>query len=346
LALRAAARTLRRAFRLRRGAPRALIRGMSQLVLSTASVAPRERRAFWTDMVCDVFVQLECDTPPNTDFDGSIRSERLATLEISEVRSQAQRVLRTPRQIAKASEDYFLVSIQTEGRGAVRQDGREALLAPGDFALYDSTRPYELLFDGAFAQTVLMLPGAQLRHAMQHTEAITASTVSGREGAGHLLINMIDCLRRDAPALRAESAAAVADSVGHILVAGLRTLPAAQRQGASALTRYHLVRVKQHVQQHLADPELSVGSIARAVGLSVAHLHRLFRQCEAQPLAHYIWAERLEACKRLLADPAAGRSVSEIAFGLGFNDAAHFSRAFRARFGISPREWRERALRG
>ena len=101
------------------------------------------------------------------------------------------------------------------------------------------------------------------------------------------------------------------------------------------------------MQRHRADQHLSVGSVAQAVGLSVAHLHRLFRQCEEQPLAHYVWAERLEACKRLLADPAAaGRSVSEIAFGLGFNDAAHFSRAFRARFGASPREWRERALRG
>lgn len=322
-------------------------RAMSQLVLSTASVAPRERRAFWNDMVCDVFVQLECDTARDIDFDGSIASETLATLEISEVRSQAQRVMRTPRQIAKASEDYFLVSIQTEGRGVVRQDGREALLAPGDFALYDSTRPYELLFDGAFAQTVLMLPGAQLRHAMKHTEAITATTVSGREGAGHLLINMIECLRRDAPALRPESAAAVADSVGHILVAGLRTLPAAQRRVASDLARWHLARVKQHVARHLADPELSVGSVARAVGLSPAHLHRLFARCEDQPLAHYVWAERLEACKRLLADPAtASRGVSEIAYGLGFNDAAHFSRAFRARFGASPREWRERALHG
>jgi len=38
--------------------------------------------------------------------------------------------------------------------------------------------------------------------------------------------------------------------------------------------------------------------------------------------------------------------VSEIAFGLGFNDAAHFSRAFRVRFGASPREWRARTSRG
>jgi AraC-like DNA-binding protein len=59
------------------------------------------------------------------------------------------------------------------------------------------------------------------------------------------------------------------------------------------------------------------------------------------PLGHTIWAQRLEACRRELGDPQQGhRSISDIAFGWGFNDAAHFSRAFRERFGLSPREWR------
>jgi len=50
---------------------------------------------------------------------------------------------------------------------------------------------------------------------------------------------------------------------------------------------------------------------------------------------------RLDATRRDLCDPAlAARSISEIAFAWGFNDAAHFSRAFRARFGRSPRELR------
>ena len=49
-----------------------------------------------------------------------------------------------------------------------------------------------------------------------------------------------------------------------------------------------------------------------------------------------------EMCIRdSLCDPAlAARSISEIAVAWGFNDAAHFSRAFRARFGRSPRELR------
>jgi AraC-like DNA-binding protein len=112
----------------------------------------------------------------------------------------------------------------------------------------------------------------------------------------------------------------------------------------STLTGYHLSRIRQLIDARLNDPALSVGSVARELGLSVTHIHRLFKN-EAVSPAHYIWTRRLEACSRDLTDPrCAGQSISAIAFSRGFNDAAHFSRAFRSRFGCSPREWRQRGL--
>ena len=93
------------------------------------------------------------------------------------------------------------------------QDGRSARLARGDFALYDSTRPYELRCEGPFQQYVLMLPGPTLRTGLRDTRGLTASTVSGQRGAGHLMISMIETLALDIDTLAPESAAAVADSV-------------------------------------------------------------------------------------------------------------------------------------
>ncbi len=312
---------------------------MTQL-FTTSSVPPAERLAYWTDMICDVYVQLDCDAAERAGFRGSIRSHRLAQLDLSVVDSVAQRVLRTPRQISRAAEDFFLVSIQTRGRGIVRQDGRDALLQPGDFALYDSTRPYELAFGGHFQQMVLMLPGGQLRSLVRETDRLTATAVNGREGAGHLMISMLQTLQRDIGGLQPASATAVANGIVDILVAGLHTLPAASRQGVSDLTGYHLARIKQLVAQRLSDPQLSVATIAAELKLSVGHVHRLF-QHEPVPLGHYIWNQRLDACQRDLRDPAlAGRGIAEIAFDRGFNDAAHFSRSFRRRFGVSARDYR------
>jgi AraC-like DNA-binding protein len=87
-----------------------------------------------------------------------------------------------------------------------------------------------------------------------------------------------------------------------------------------------------------------VGTLAAGLGVSVSHIHRVFRSEPLTP-SQYIWERRLEACSRDLLEPRlAGRPVAEIAYGRGFNDAAHFSRAFRERFGCSPREWRQQRM--
>jgi AraC-like DNA-binding protein len=309
--------------------------------VSTDSVEPSQRLAFWTDMVCNTYVQLDCDAAGGrSGIEGHIDADTLATLQLSRVTSTPQIVRRTPAKIARASEDYFLVSIQTQGEGTILQDGRAARLAPGDFALYDSTRPYELHFDAPFQQYVLRLPGPTLRTALRDTQSLTASTVSGQRGAGHLMIGMIQTLAADIGTLAPESAAAVAESVTQILLAGLAGLPAARRQPVSNLTVLHREQIRACARARLRDPALSVAGIAAQLQLSPSTLHRAWAG-EACSIAEWIWSQRLDAARRDLCDPGLGaRSVSDIAFSWGFNDAAHFSRAFRARFGCSARELR------
>ena len=309
--------------------------------VSTDRVEPSQRLAFWTDMVCNTYVQLDCDAAAgSTTIEGDIGADEFATLQLSTVTATPQIVRRTAAKIAHASEDYFLVSIQTRGEGVIVQDDRTARLAPGDFALYDSTRPYELRFEVPFQQYVLRLPGATLRTALRNTELLTASTVSGQRGAGHLMIGMIQTLAADIGTLAPESAAAVAESVTQILIAGLSALPAARRQPVSHLTAYHREQIKACARTRLRDPTLTVASVAAQLRLSPSTLHRAWAG-EACSIAEWIWAQRLDASRRDLCDPGLGaRSVSEIAFSWGFNDAAHFSRAFRARFACSARELR------
>ncbi|MEO5882531.1 MAG: helix-turn-helix domain-containing protein [Caldimonas sp.] len=314
-------------------------------VVSTAEVDASQRVAYWTDLVCDTYVQLECDAAPGAHgIEGEIAADSLATLQLSRVTATGQIVRRTPAKIARASEDYFLVSIQTRGEGVVSQDGRDAVLAPGDFALYDSTRPYTLSFDAPFQQIVLMLPGKTLRTALRDTERLTATRVCGDRGAGHLMIGMIGTLAADIDTLAPESAVAVADSVTQILIAGLSALPAARRPPVSQLTAYHREQIKAIVRERLRDPGFGVAELAASLRLSASTLHRAWGG-EACSLSDWIWAQRLDAARRDLCDPAfAARGISEIAFAWGFNDAAHFSRAFRTRFGCTPRELRSREI--
>ncbi|MEO7337777.1 MAG: helix-turn-helix domain-containing protein [Caldimonas sp.] len=312
-----------------------------QQVVSTDRVEPGQRLAFWTDMVCSTYVQLECEAAAGAStIEGNIGADQLSTLQLSRVTATPQVVRRTPAKISHATEDYFLVSIQTRGEGVVMQDGRVARLARGDFALYDSTRPYELRFESPFQQFVLRLPGPTLRTVLRDTESLTASTVSGQRGAGHLMIGMIETLAADIGTLAPESAAAVAESVTQILIAGLSALPAARKREVSHLTGFHREQIKACARSRLRDPALTVASIAAQLRCSASTLHRAWVG-EAGTIAGWIWAQRLDAARRDLCDPnLEARGISEIAYAWGFNDAAHFSRAFRARFACSPRELR------
>jgi AraC-like DNA-binding protein len=108
-----------------------------------------------------------------------------------------------------------------------------------------------------------------------------------------------------------------------------------------------LYRVKEFIEQHLADPTLNTDAISLGVGLSPRYINKLFDdEGASSSLLRYVWARRLEHCRRDLSDVAhLGHRVSDIALRWGFNDLSHFSRAFKARFNVSPRQFRDQAIR-
>jgi len=106
--------------------------------------------------------------------------------------------------------------------------------------------------------------------------------------------------------------------------------------------RHLLAAIRCHARANLRDPELSPHSAAAAVGISVRYLHRLFHR-DGTSFAAWVRTERLRRCHAEITDPAQSeRSISDIAFGYGFNDMAHFSRLFTRSFGRSPRTLRTR----
>ena len=88
---------------------------------------------------------------------------------------------------------------------------------------------------------------------------------------------------------------------------------------------------------------MDANAIARGVNLSPRHVYELFSEDE-QSLMKSVWTKRLELCKRDLAEPRLqSKTVGEIAFTWGFSNVSHFSRAFKAEFGLGPREFRKSA---
>jgi AraC-like DNA-binding protein len=102
-----------------------------------------------------------------------------------------------------------------------------------------------------------------------------------------------------------------------------------------------MLRILDFIGHHLSDQELGVEYIAAANHISVRQLHKLFSD-EDRTVGAWIRSRRLDACRRDLADPLLrGMPVHAIAARWGFPSAAHFSRVFRAHYGMTPQEYRE-----
>lgn len=83
--------------------------------------------------------------------------------------------------------------------------------------------------------------------------------------------------------------------------------------------------------------------IAARLGLSTSHFRHLFREVTGTPFSKYLSSLRLEKAKEMIVEDNF-RSINEIASACGFNAASHFTRAFSARFSVSPTEMRRGSL--
>ncbi len=97
-------------------------------------------------------------------------------------------------------------------------------------------------------------------------------------------------------------------------------------------------RVQAHIDQHLDQP-LDLPALAAVAHFSPYHFHRLFLAWMGETLGDYLARRRLErGAQRLRGQPDS--TVLSIALSVGYGSAEAFARAFKARFGVSPTQWR------
>ena len=309
---------------------------------STEDVAEKERLEYWIDMICDEFVQLDCSSDEKTDFKGELRGCELDNIRVSEVGASRQHVTRSKKQIAKSTESEFLLSLQLEDVGIVNQDGRIAELHPGDFALYDSTRPYTLHFDRPFRQIVLQIPYDSLAEQFLRPENITAHRVSAHTAVGALASQFIQSAAGRLDVLSAQERGVINHHIIELIALAMGSMSSLRKLDGQSIARTAMLeRIKQYVEINIRHPQLTPAQVARHHHISERYQRMLFAST-GTTLSRYIMNKRLELCREALENSTlSDYSITQIAFSYGFNDAAHFSRKFKERYGVSPKEYRD-----
>lgn len=117
-----------------------------------------------------------------------------------------------------------------------------------------------------------------------------------------------------------------------------------RREKTPGILKSHVVsRAEEYVRENFRDPNLSLISVAKYVGLSPAHFSTVFSQTIGTPLIAYLNERRVERAKELLT--ATNMRLSAIAMDVGYNDPNYFSHVFRKSTGVTPKEYRNRTVK-
>ena len=316
-----------------------------QLIMSTDELAPPERFDGWLDHMSQIVAPVQFTSDNRADFHGRIEAIDLGAVQVSSHVLPGCDAYRTSRLIRQSDPELLYLLFAQNGPIGLTQNRKDITLGELDMALYHTSSPYHVRTDGKHVNRALLIafPGNVLPFTGHALEQSLAKVLPGAHGFGALVSRFL----RGLAAVTGSSSSADLVWLG-ITLTDLVTMLLGHHLDAAVppetARRALLLRIYAHIQRNLGDYQLSPATIAAAHCISLRSLHRLFAS-ENTTVAAWIRRQRLERCCRDLVRPGSEwESIHATAARWGFSDAAVFTRAFRAAYGMSPREYRNRYL--
>jgi len=301
----------------------------------------RGRRGYeqWSDELINVCGRF-FNTKPRDDVDdfyGSLSLSRMADMEFAEVATNASSISKTLKG-AKASErNYFFLIYQQAGSAIISQNGKSTLLNAGDSVLVDSRIASEFRYLEEIRHLSFHLPCDVLEKRLTSSKAKVCEAFTMAEPVGNVLNNFIRQIVTKHSLFDAGAGAAMEEALLTILA------PLAEDPETDGGNLRDYAKVVNIIEANLSE-DITPEMLAKIAGVSVRSLYRLFEDRELS-LNTYIREQRLERCvEQFQARDLSHESITQIAYRWGFKDSAHFSRSFRSRYGMSPREYRKELL--
>jgi AraC-like DNA-binding protein len=305
-------------------------------VFSTRKAPVSHRVGLWEERNEQSLIGLNVSTLARDSLVSTMRNLSLSRLKFTEIYGNDHIIERAASNIRQLPADSVLYCLLLEGNAFYyHQDGFDTLGA-GDAILYDADRPFLYGFHTPMRQLILEMP----------REVFRENTGSSSPGKPRLL-------RGSGTGASNEHARTLARVIQGALRSTTAPQPLLEEEAldlfgllvgsnSGSPGQAYLLAAKGFIRRNFHRPDLTTSSVARAVGISDRHLARVFA-LEESSVARFVMDIRLERAHQLLTETGSGHlSVGDVAASVGFVSAAHFSRAFRNKFGFTAREARER----
>ncbi len=277
------------------------------------------------------------------DFAARLGMGRLGPVQFVRMSTNRSSIERTPRHIRAGTPRLYSYLLQVRGRSVLNHWGHEAHLEEGDFVLCDSAVPHCFTIDDASTVLMLRVDAQTMREHLPAPEQYCGRHLRsdvGLTGAMSAMVEKLDAQLEGgfSSSYDARFARHLLDMLSMTYAIGFEAEPS-----ISAIVRGRQADIVRYIEEHLRDPALSPAQVAQGLRMSPRYLRTVFAR-SGEKLSAYIMRRRLEECARQIRNPSwQGHTLTEIAFAWGFNSSAHFTRAFREHFGVTPRAYRRGA---
>lgn len=306
--------------------------GIPTLHFDGAALPPVARLAAFARLTA-YDVHLPTGTPPE-EFTIDSRAWLLGDLVVHTSRLSAVDIERSSAHFRSDGRDTYSFALLKHGGWHGELDGDEVQVGSGQVAIMDFARTWRV--SGTAQENVMLVVPRTVAHAAApHAPPLQGRTLDGTSGrlfAEHLLAlvrHLPDMVDRDVPVVRAATLA---------LLSGALSTMSADGATASQPSGEPFGRLRAFIEANLTAADLDVARICRELSVSRPTLYRVFGATGG--VATYIRRRRLEAAHARISDMTDDTSMAEIADLYCFSSHAHFSTAFRRRFGYTPRDAR------
>jgi AraC-like DNA-binding protein len=306
-------------------------------LLDLSSVEAPSRAGLWARTATSCFPGLTIDAMPADAPVGQMQSIPMGGGgSLWSVVSAPVLVSYAPPYGADDSGASISLLLQLDGAMTISQNHRLCRLEAGGMCLVDERFAFHLQGEVCSHIVFLRMPRRAVLGRHPYLEHCTARVLDAEDPGAQLLRDTLTRAVQAAPDLREEQRGSVLAAMVHLL--GAATAP---RGAESDEAPWRVRAALAFIETRLGDADLSAEQVAQAQGVSRRRLDQVLRRALGRSVTAHIWSRRLEQAAADLTDPRyQSRAVSQIAFANGFEDAAHFSRAFKGRFGRTPRDWR------
>ncbi|MEJ0035683.1 MAG: AraC family transcriptional regulator [Gammaproteobacteria bacterium] len=301
------------------------------------SVDQGQRALAWKQAAGLHFPGLKVESLRADPLYGSIQGRQCGPGQIWSIVSPALCVNYEPLAATRRVQSVFSVLLQVRGATTVSQHNRHSVLKRNDLCLLDGVVPFQLEVTTPRSEVMfLRIPRELVLSRFPALEHRTAQAFDHEDRGTVLLRQMLLGLLDSAPLLDDEQCAVAL--VGAAQLLGLAKSP---RGAAVQSVPWRVRSALACIDENLSDPMLNASRVADKQGVTRRWLDQIFLRTVGSSLNAQIWIRRLAQAASDLRDARQGsRTVTSVAFSLGFADAAHFARSFRRRYGCSPSEWR------